>query len=74
MLLDDPEQPQDKNEDQDSAKTDIHGSTPLLVLTVKRLRYPAGCTRFVSGLNSQGIILPVRKVPDLLDFCYLGRD
>jgi hypothetical protein len=63
-----PQQPQDEDQQQDSAKTDIHNNPPVFVLLLKRPREPAGCSRFAGGPILQGIILPAEKAPDLLDF------
>jgi len=67
-LSDNANQPEDQDQDQDSAKTDIHAVSPLLVLMMKPSRHHHGCSRFGSDMTCQGIILPVQKVPDLLDF------
>jgi hypothetical protein len=46
---------------------------PFFVLVLKRPRRPAGCSRFAPVIDCYGIILPVEKVPDLLDFLGSGR-
>jgi hypothetical protein len=69
--LDDAEQPENQDQHQDAAKTDIHDTLLLLVLRLKRGAGPHRSSRFAGGKNSDGIILPASKSPDLLDFLRL---
>jgi hypothetical protein len=67
------EQPQDEDQDQYPAKTDIHRITPVLLLVLKRQGRARRSTRYESVTNLKGIILPIEKVPDLLDFLAPSR-
>jgi hypothetical protein len=72
VSLDDAEQPQDEDQDQQAAKTDIHAIPPMFVLLVKRCEQSCRSTRYGAVMLLRGIILPARKVPHLLDFSALA--
>ena len=67
-MLDDAEQPKDEDQDQQTAKTDIHVIPPVFVLRLKRASGPRRSSRYAHVPDLRGIILPVWKRPDLLDF------
>ena len=74
LSSDDPEQPQNEDQDQKAAKTDIHRT---LLLIGSAFNQDAGATFQTLRERTDsawGIILPLRKVPDLLDFQPLTRD
>ena len=71
-LLDDPEKPKDQDQDQQAAETDIHNILPFFAFSSNGgVAAPFQSLRGrIEGVR--GIILPVWKVPDLLDFLPLG--
>jgi large subunit ribosomal protein L13 len=72
--LDDAEKPQDENQNENSAETDIHDIPPISVSGEnRRQRAPFQSLRPRSA-DSNGIILPARNRPDLLDFRALARE
>ena len=72
--LDDAQKPQDEDQDQETAKTDIHFNSSRFVLLVKRWTSGLRSSRYGSVKKLRGIILPVRKTPDLLDFPEIYRN
>jgi hypothetical protein len=73
-LLNDAQEPEDQDQDQNSAETDIHDTFLLLVLLLKRGALQRRSTRYGDGMNVlEGMILPARNPPDLLDFWPLAR-
>ena len=71
--LDNAQQPQDQDQDQQTAKTDIHDILPFRVaVETVRLSRPFQSLRWRD--SPQGTILPVEKLPDLLDFPALCRE
>lgn len=71
--LDDAEKPENEDQEQQAAKTDIHLFPPVFRLDVKRKSAHCRSIRFDTVTYTLGIILPVRKVPVLLDFPALTR-
>jgi hypothetical protein len=72
--LDDSEQPEDQDQDQQSAETDIHGLISLFGFAGETVQGPAAFHPLRPRTErSMGIILPSSKVPDLLDFQPLTR-
>ena len=73
--LDDAQQPQDENQDQQTAETDIHDTFLLLFFALKpeQARPAVPVVTQAAWIVDWGIILPVSKTPDLLDFLGLRR-
>jgi hypothetical protein len=72
-LLDDPEKPKDQDQDQQAAETDIHNILPFFAFSSNG-GVAAPFHSFRGRIEAvQGIILPVRKAPDLLDILPPGR-
>jgi hypothetical protein len=72
-LLNDAKQPKDENKDQEAAKTDIHRFLLFRVADeTENMALPFPSLRWRH--QNKGIILPVRKCPDLLDFLASPRD
>lgn len=74
MTLDNAKQPEDEDKKQYPAKADVHGEPPVFSLLLKRRLPDSRSHRSAAGSNDRGIILPVAKVPDLLDFLAPHRD
>jgi hypothetical protein len=73
-MLDNSEQPEDQDQQQEAAKTDIHIFPPYSF--VGRFNRQRGLTvPFVSAAahSFAGMILPIRKRPLFLDFLGLSR-
>jgi hypothetical protein len=71
--LDDAEKPKNEDQDQQTAKTDVHGIPPVLMLLLKRRAAHHRSTRCEPVMVFDGIILPAWKVPHLLDFSAFRR-
>ena len=72
--LDDAEQPQDEDKDENAAKTDIHEKLLLFGFAAETV----GEASVFHSLRMRqehavGTILPIRNMPDLLDFPALTR-
>lgn len=74
LSSDDSKKPKDQDQDQQTAKTDIHLNSSRFVLLLKRRAVLARSIRFGFSTKPDGIILPFRKLPDLLDFRPLTRE
>lgn len=72
--LDDAQQPEDQDQQQQSAKSDIHFKPPDLLLP-SRTKFGAATFQSLRTRPDEGygIILPIGKTPDLLDFPGLAR-
>lgn len=73
-FLDDAEQPQDQNQDQNTAKTDIHDTLLCWFCCCNGERHLVVPVVTAPVETCLGMILPVRKAPDLLDFSRLARN
>jgi hypothetical protein len=65
---DDSEQPENQDQDQQAAKADVHDVPPVMVLLLKRCAARPRSTRYACDRNAGGIVLPISKGPDFLDF------
>ena len=71
--LDNAQQPQDQDQDQQTAKTDIHNILPFRVATETVGPGQAFQSLRLRHGSHDGIILPVRKSPVFLDFLPFSR-
>lgn len=72
--LDDPEKPENQDQDQQTAKTNVHGIPPVFTLLEKRRAAHHRSRHFGNVIARRGIILPVWKTRHLLDFSAFRRE